>query len=157
MKNFIKDLVCEYYEFVGFFIRRNIPIGSSRIEGQTTIDVLAYHYSEHILFHIEKMLDGNSWDEKIVLMSDKFGMGELYYSNYVNVNNLQIQRVTITGINEIDLEKAKKFERETNSKLLNIKEFMKHIKAELQKYDPFTQVIPESFPLLRAIQLALTF
>ena len=125
MENFIKDLVCEYYEFVGFFIRRNIQIKSTGIEEQSYLDILAYHYDEHILFHVETMQGGNSWDERISLMANKFGIAELYYSNYVNVENLQIQRVTIAGIDEIELEIAKRYEKETNSKLLNIKEFMK--------------------------------
>ena len=34
---------------------------------------------------------------------------------------------------------------------------MKHIKVELRKYDPYTQLIPETYPLLRAIQLAIIF
>ena len=57
------------------------------------------------MFHVETMAGGYSWNEMITLMSNKFGVAELYYSNYVNVNNLQIQRVTISGINEIDIEK----------------------------------------------------
>lgn len=157
MEKFLLQLACEYYQFMGFFIRRNLKFGEFKLsENSGEIELLAYNYKENILFHFETAQEVGTWDNKIAKLTKKFNEAELYYSDYVNTTDIQIQRVSVIGTGEGSIENIKQFEKKTRSKLLNIKEFLKHIKVEVMKHDPYKELMPEGYPLLRAIQLAIT-
>ena len=58
-------------------------------------------------------------------------MAKLYYLDYIKTTVLQIQRVSIVDKDELNKDDIKIFEKETNSKLFDLKEFMKHLKVEV--------------------------
>ena len=42
--NFLEELVAEWYEFQGYFIRRNIPVGKRPKGGyQSELDIVCFH------------------------------------------------------------------------------------------------------------------
>ena len=56
--NYLEQLVGEWYEFLGYFIRRNTRVGIRPNGGyKNELDVLAFHAKQRELIHIE-----TSWD-----------------------------------------------------------------------------------------------
>lgn len=63
--NFLEQLVSEWYEFQGYFVRRNVRIGlraNGGYEGE--LDVLALHPGKKRLLHIETSMYAGSWEKR---------------------------------------------------------------------------------------------
>ena len=66
--NFLEQLVAEWYEYQGFFVRRNIKFGGAA--GQSKgghsgeIDVLVYRPKDGAIVHIETSSDFDSWEKR---------------------------------------------------------------------------------------------
>lgn len=52
--NFLEQLVAEWYEYRGFFVRRNVNVGKRTAGGhEGELDVVAFHPVEKLLVQIE--------------------------------------------------------------------------------------------------------
>jgi hypothetical protein len=59
--NFLEQLVAEWYEFNGYFVRRNVLVGRrSRGGYECELDVVAFNPEEKHLVHIEPSVDQRS-------------------------------------------------------------------------------------------------
>ena len=76
MPNFLEQLVAEWYEFRGYFVRRNINVGP-RLKGgfESELDVVAFHPTKRHLVHIEPSMDAHSWDQREKRFTAKFAAG----------------------------------------------------------------------------------
>jgi hypothetical protein len=74
--NFLEQLVAEWYEFRGYFVRRKIHVGP-RLEGKFDfeLDIVAFHPGKPHLVHIEPSMDATSWDQREKRYTAKFGAG----------------------------------------------------------------------------------
>ena len=57
MSNYLEQLVAEWYEYQGYFIRRNVMVGKlpgGGYEGE--LDIVAFHPEKKHLLHIEPTL-----------------------------------------------------------------------------------------------------
>jgi hypothetical protein len=62
MINFLEQLVAEWYEFNGYFVRRNVMVGRRSGGGwECELDVVALHPKKKRLVHIETSMDAASW------------------------------------------------------------------------------------------------
>src|ERR1700683_1491772 len=60
--NFLEQLVAEWYEYRGFFVRRNVNVGKRTAGGhEGELDVVAFHPVEKLLVQIETSMDAESW------------------------------------------------------------------------------------------------
>src|SRR5713101_5580816 len=63
--NFLEQLVAEWYEYRGFFVRRNIHVGKRTAGGhEGELDVVAFHPVEKRLVQIETSMDAGSWADR---------------------------------------------------------------------------------------------
>src|SRR5882672_2600591 len=54
----LEDLLCEYYEWQGYIVRRNIKVGRLGHGGwEGELDIVAYHPKSNHLVHLEPSLD----------------------------------------------------------------------------------------------------
>ena len=77
--NFLEQLVAEWYEFRGYFVRRKIGVGpcvNKKFEFE--LDIVAFHPGKRHLVHIEPSMDAASWDRREKLYTAKFGAGRKY-------------------------------------------------------------------------------
>ena len=59
--NFLEQLVAEWYEYKGYFVRRNVLVGRrSRGGYECELDVVAFNPEEKHLVHIEPSVDQRS-------------------------------------------------------------------------------------------------
>lgn len=59
--NYLEQLAAEWYEYQGYFVRRNIRVGLRKQGGyEGELDVVAFHPGRVALVHIETSMDADS-------------------------------------------------------------------------------------------------
>lgn len=154
--NFLESLVAEWHEYSGYFVRTN-PRTRKRKKGgwDIELDVLAYLPGEQRLLHIETSSDASSWTErKERFIKKKFILSSDEYESLIGHKVDKIEKIAIVGWNrstKVDLNWG------DDIKVILIPSFLSQITEVLKNIDPMRQAVPESFPLLRAMQMALAF
>ncbi len=76
MTNFLEQLVAEWYEYEGYFVRRNVLVGKWPGGGfDCELDVVAFNPVTKHLLHVEPSTDAASWDEREQRYAKKFEAG----------------------------------------------------------------------------------
>jgi hypothetical protein len=159
--NFLEQLAAEWYEYTGKFVMTNLrtrkrPRGGWDVE----LDVLAFNPKNGELIHLEASGDANSWTErKRRFQKKKFILTKAEYGKIVGVPVQSIRKIALVG-----------WTKSTNTNLnwgsgIEVKlipDFVREIISDLRKINRIKtnlirEAVPEGFPLLRAIQITLTF
>lgn len=150
--NHLEQLVGEWYEYCGYFVRRNIQVGP-RLKGgyECELDVVAFHPSKKHLIHIEPSMDANSWAVREQRYLKKFEAGRKFIPTIFDGVILpeQIDQVALFG-----------FASNANVKTIGggrvwtTAEFFAEIVSDLINKKIAKAAVPEQFPLLRTIQFA---
>jgi hypothetical protein len=155
MPNFLEQLVAEWYEFRGYFVRRNVNVGK-RLKGgfESELDVIAFHPEQRRLVHIEPSMDCYSWEQREKRFSAKFAAGQKY------IPSLFQGFTTLPKIEPIALfvyaaEEGREFVG--GGKVQHIKEFMKEIRSAVADMPVRNKAIPEQYVILRGLQFAINF
>ena len=146
--NFLEQLIAEWYELQGYFIRKNVLVGKRDRGGyECELDVVAFHPGKKHLVHIEASMDASSWTERERRFKKKFDAGRKHIP--ILFNGLDIP----TNIDQIAvLVFASKQKKDTlaGGELILGNELLKIIFADLQPRSIYSHTIPEQFPILRA-------
>jgi hypothetical protein len=60
-KNFLEQLLVEWYELQGYFTRKNVLVGKREKGGyECELDVVAFHPAKNHLVHLEASMDASS-------------------------------------------------------------------------------------------------
>ena len=63
--NHLEQLISEWLEFKGFFVRRNVKVGKLQHGGHAgELDVVAYHPDTKCVLHIEPSIDSYDWAKR---------------------------------------------------------------------------------------------
>lgn len=154
-KNFLEQLLAEWYELQGYFIRKNVLVGKRPQGGyDCELDVVAFNPTKKHLVHIEASMDASSWKDREKRFRKKFDAGKkhiplLFYGLDIPSNIDQIAVLVF----------ASKQKRDTlaGGKLIIGNELMKEIFESLQNRSIYSQTIPEQFPILRAFQFVAQY
>ena len=76
--NHLEQLVAEWHEYRGCFVRRNIQVGPLNGGYECELDVVAFHPGQQHLVHIEPSMDAHSWARSELRYSKKFKAGRQY-------------------------------------------------------------------------------
>jgi len=153
---FLEQLVAEWYEYEGYFVRSNVR-ARKRAKGgfDVEIDVLAYDLSNNTLLHVETSGGADSWAErKRRFLTKKFILTRKEYEAIIGCKVNKIRKIAIVA-----------YARSTKANLnwgqdievVLIPDFMKQIAEKLRSQHPMQQVVPEGFPILRAVQTVLAY
>lgn len=149
----LEQLIAEFYDWQGYTIKRNIKVGKRPKGGwEMELDVVAYHPTLNKLLHVEASLDAQSWAMREQRYIKKFTLGEKYILSEVFTwlpPGTTIERIAIfpqiAGRDSL-----------AGARLRSIDDFMLEIKtAVLSGRVMAKNAIPEQYPLLRTIQLAI--
>jgi hypothetical protein len=153
--NHLEQLVAEWYEYQGYFVRKNVNVGKRPQGGyECELDVVAFHPETKQLVQIEPSLDAESWPKREIRYRKKFDAGRKYIPQIFN--GLEIP----TRIEQIALFL---FASKTNhqviagGKIMLVSELMATISVELSKFKVARQAMPEQFPILRTIQFIMEY
>lgn len=146
--NQLEEMVKEYYEYSGYFVKTNIrfyKLERGGYKGET--DVIAYNPQNMNLIHIECSQEAVS-DKDLKAKADKKFPKELDYEKELNLKIKEISKIFIVGQSSASKQDLMPYGVEHKS----VKQFMKEV------YDFITEdfmhnAVPEVYPLLRTIQL----
>lgn len=152
--NHLESLAAEWYQFQGYFVRRNVQVGKRPAGGyECELDVVAFHPQLHKLVQVEPSLDASSWDERERRYLKKFEAGRKYIPELFAGLAVpgQIDQIALFVYGGRDRKAL------AGGRVLHIRDFMAEIRAGVSDRRVAQAAVPEEFLLLRTLQFAAEF
>ena len=147
--NHLEQLVAEWYEYRGYFVRRSVRVGrrgGGGYEGE--VDVVAFDPAARHIVHVETSMDALGWPEREQRYSKKFEIGRKYIPELVPgfQASHQIEQIVLLGY-------GGKGGRTTlgGARIVLIAELLAEILAALRKKNMHSEAVPEQYLLLRTL------
>lgn len=136
-------------------MRTNIKYGKRPKGGYIgEIDVAAFNPSGKRLLHIETSTDSHSWEERKQRFLKHFTKAQGRYREVFHFKIREIRHIAIVGFNT---KKPDQAQFGNDIEVIMVPDFIQKIAQELRKHTPLEKAVPESYPLLRAIQYAVNY
>jgi hypothetical protein len=156
MANHLEQLVGEWLEHRGYFVRRNVKVGKRAKGGHAgELDIVAYHPETKHLLHIEPSLDSSPWKRREERYAKKFEAGRKYARKEVFPwlrSNHRIEQWAIlcaSGANHETLG---------GGEVIPVGRFYRLLVDYVRELGgPATAAVPEIYPLLRTIQSVIYY
>lgn len=153
--NYLEQLIAEWYEYQGYFVRRNVLVGKRAKGGyECELDVVAYHPEKVRLLHIEPSMDAASWDKREQRYRKKFEAGRTYIPDLFRGMELppEIEQIAV-------LVFASKQNHQTlgGGKLVLAHELLEEIFSDLKFKHLSSSAIPEHLSILRSFQFVTEY
>ncbi len=148
--NHFEQLVCEWYEYQGYLVRRNVRVGIPMGGGSgRELDCVAFHPKHKHLIHAEVGWDFDSYADRDRRYTTKFEAGRQY------------ARAVFDGLPLPDILDQVAFQVQGSrgistlggSPVILLSELLKRITDELVNRSIMNSVVPEGMPLLRTIHV----
>ena len=149
--NFVEELVAEWLQKNGWLVSKNVRYGPRREGGfEGECDLLAFHPKRGEYLHVECSQAGGAraLAERFL---EQFKKAKKWYPELMPGSNGKVDRLAVGGWG---LEPAAIGE---SIQIKTIRQFVADLCRELEPPVPFGKIVPEKFPLLRAIQLAVAY
>ena len=148
--NHLEDLIAEWCEYRGYFVRRNINVGKRLAGGyECELDVVAFHPTEARLLHFEPSLDADSWSEREAKFVRKFAAGRKYIPELFSGISLPAKLEQIAVL--VFASRGGRTEI-AGGRLLMADELIEEILSALKTKHLAKAAVPEQFPLVRTLQ-----
>ena len=148
--NFLEQLTSEWYEFRGYFVRRNVLVGRRAAGGyECELDVVGFHPGEKRLVHIEASMDAHTWARREERFSRKFEAGRRYIPSLFAGLDLptEIEQIALLGYGSNANRKML-----AGATLMVVGDLIAEIVGEIQSKRVAKAAIPEDKPILRTLQ-----
>lgn len=151
--NHLEQLVSEWYEYRGYFVRRNVRVEKRTAGGyEGELDVVALHPESKHLVHIETSMDALSWERREDRFKRKFALGRKYVPALFSGMSVpsDIEQIVLLGY-------GGKGGRTTlaGAKILLIAELLGEVFVRLRSTSMHREAIPEQYPLLRTLHFVV--
>ncbi len=155
MANFLEQLVCEWHEFRGYFVRHNVRVGPRPPGGwEAELDVIAFHPGERRLVHFETSTDADSWGERAKRFQRKFEQGRKHipvlFEAFRPLPKIEQFALFVFG-------SARGHPEVGGGRVILVKDLMDEIRQKLKTLPVAKSAIPEQHVILRALQFANDF
>lgn len=155
MANFLEQLVAEWYEFNGYFVRRNVRVGPRAKGGhEEELDIVAFHPVKKNLVHVEPSMDADRWDERESRFARKLAAGKRYipelFAGIALPTEIEQIALLVTG-------SAANRSAIGGGRLMMIQELMGTIRTALVGRRVDKAAIPEQYVILRTLQFAANY
>lgn len=155
--NYLEQLVAEWYEYQGYFLRRNILVGRRAKGGyECELDIVAFHPRTKHLIHIEPSMDADSWKTRESRYSKKFAAGRKFIHKVFDGLDLPADA-------EIEQVALFVFASNTNhqtvggGRVMLANELFVKIFTALKSKQLTTSIIPEHLAILRSFQFVAAY
>lgn len=148
--NYLEQLVAEWYEYQGYFVRKNVMVGKLPKGGyEGELDIIAFSPIKNHLIHIEPSMDAHSWERREARYKKKFDLGRAHIPTLFEGFKLPktIEQIALLGF----ASKATHTKLAGGSILL-VSELLEQIFKELKGKNIYTNAVSENMPLLRTLQ-----
>jgi len=148
----LEDLLCEYYDWQGYIVRRNVKVGRLGHGGwEGELDIVAYHPKTKHLVHLEPSLDADPWPKREQRFAKKFQSGLKYIFKDVFpwlASSTALEQVAVL------VRGGGGHRKLAGAEIRSIDDFVSEIRNEVAKHGQMARAaIAEQLPLLRTIQL----
>ncbi len=153
--NYVEQLVSEYYEYQGYFVRRNVQVGPRAKGGyECELDVVAYDPKNKLLVQAEPSMDANTWAERERRYEKKFSAGKKYipelFQGLSGDAELDQIAIFIGGHSREDRSLC-------GGRILYLWEFIRKAIDLIKDKHVLRSAVPEQYPILRTLQLVNNF
>ena len=148
--NHLEQLVAEWYEYQGYFVRRNVLVGKRDKGGYAgELDVIAFSPTWNHLVHIEPSMDAHSWARREQRYKLKFDLGREYIPQLFEGFKLpeKIEQVALLGFGSKANHKTL-----AGGKIMLVPELLAEIFETLKEKKIASNAVSENMPLLRTLQ-----
>lgn len=154
MQDYIEQLIGEWYEFQGYFVRRDLWVGLQDDGSyECELDVVAYHPTHNSIVHIETLTDVLSWSDREQHLRTKFDAAKKYLHHYfVAEPNPALHQITL-----VVFEGAKNPASVLGSRVMTMPQLLSEIFTRLKTISMESFMIPASMPLLRTLQVVAEY
>lgn len=150
--NYLEQLVAEWYEFSGYFVRRNVLVGPRPKGGfECELDVVAFHPKKQHLVQIEPSMDSHTWAMREQRFAKKFAAGRKYIPQLFS--GLEIPK-TVEQIALLGYAGPRSPGTVAEGKVVLIPILLKDIVTGLADRKIASGAVPEQFTILRTLQFA---
>lgn len=156
MANHLEQLIAEWLEFKGYFVRRNVKVGKLSHGGhEGELDVVAYHPLENHLIQIEPSIDAHTWEKRETRFRKKFDAGRKYIISEILPwlpHNKRFEQWAVLWGSDRNHDEV------GGGKVIPIWKLYRMIARDVLAIgNPAGNAIPEQFPLLRTMQYTLNW
>jgi hypothetical protein len=148
--NYLEQIVAEWYEFQGYFVRRNVHVGKRSAGGyECELDVIAFHPEKKHLVHIEPSMDASSWKIREERYQKKFDAGRKY------IPALFAGLEVPPNVEQIALfEFASKTNHQTlaGGRVMLVSELFAEIANTIRTRKIASAAVAQQYPILRTVQ-----
>ena len=148
--NYLEQMAAEWYEFKGFFVRRNVLVGRRAAGGyECELDVVALHPEEKRLVHVEASMDAHTWERREERFSRKFEAGRKHIPSIFAGLDVpaDIEQIALLGYGS-----NKNRSTLAGAKLMTVADLIAEIVGEIRSKRIASAAIPEDKPVLRTLQ-----
>lgn len=149
--SWLEQLVREYYEMQGYWVRTNVkfgPLGHGGYIGEA--DVLAFDPRKRLLVHVEPTMGSESWAKRRQTINAKFDKAAPYYDEMFPVAIHHKVRFAIAGwgLSSPPIEIP-------GIEILTVGQFVQRCQKLVAELFTGTSSPAEQFPLLRTMYFAM--
>ena len=152
--NTFEQLIAEWYELRGYFVRRNIPVGKGAKGGwEGELDVVAFHPSTKHMVHIEASTSGDSWKKLKPRIEKQFAAGRTHIP--LLYPNLDLP----SGIDQIFVlyRRMRSDKQIEGVQMVPFEDLLNEMRDYLKLRDIHKAKVPETFSLLRVLHHAVYY
>ena len=154
MANHLEQLVGEWLEYKGYFVRRNVKVGKlSRGGFASELDIVAYHPIDNHLIHIEPSIDAHTWAKREKRYKKKFEAGRKYIIPEIFPwlpHNKKFEQWAVLWGSDKNISTV------GGGKVIPVWKLYRIIAKDIIDIGPPAgNAIPEQFPLIRTMQYTL--
>jgi hypothetical protein len=154
--NFLEQLVAEWYEYQGYFIRRNVRVGKLPKGGyECELDVIAFHSETKHLVHIEPSTDADSWKKREQRYKKKFDAGRKHipgmFPGLLPASAVP-EQIALLVFSPRHQERLL-----AGGKVLHVSALLERIIVHLSSFSMLKAQVPEQYPILRTLQFVAEY
>ncbi len=151
--DYLENLVREWYEFQGYFVRQDLwvglgPDGSYECE----LDVVAFHPVHRHLVQVEPSFDLLTFAEREAHFRTKFDAGKKYLHRlFGTASRLHIEQIAL-----LDSPTPLPHGTIGGGRIVRVAELVADVLQRFEELGPAAEPVSAQWPLIRTLQLAAT-
>lgn len=148
--NYLEQLAAEWYEYRGYFVRRQLMVGqksSGGYEGELTI--LAVHLERGDVVHVEPSMDAHSWEKREARYRARFDLGRRFIPDLLGGKYKAgpLRQVALIGLGS-----STNHPNLGGGEVLSLGDFLAQILNAFRGGELAGQPVPQQYPILRTLQ-----
>ncbi len=148
--NYLEQLIAEWYEYQGYFLRRNVMVGKREKGGyECELDIVAFHPETKHLIQIEPSMDAHPWPKREERYARKFEAGRKHIPELFGGLDIpgEIEQVAV-----LVFASKQHHEMLAGGRLVLAGDLLAEITRKLRRKSIYSKAVSEQYPILRTIQ-----